>query len=301
MNAALDWQFWANSLEVPGKIALVIVLGVVIRLLVHRAIRRLVRRTVGLTAPDRLLGSKTAAAIVNHAGLANERRRQRAEALGSLFESITTVVVSTVVVLMVLGLLQFDLAPLLASAGVVGVALGFGAQNLVKDFLSGVFMLLEDQYGIGDVIDMGEAVGTVEGVGLRTTRLRDGDGVLWHVRNGEVLRVGNKSQGWSTLLLDVDVAYDENTERVEDLINTVAAALATEEDWAGKVIEAPKVVGIEGVSGLAVTLRVIGKCTANEHFSVQRELRQRLKDAFAVEGIRVPQPVPWSGPGQPPA
>jgi small conductance mechanosensitive channel len=300
MSFALDWQFWANTLEVPSKIALLIVLGVVVRLVVHRAIRRLVRRTAGLEAQKRVLGSRTAAALVNHSGLVHERRRQRAEALGSLFESITTVVVGTVVVFMVLGQLNFNLAPLIASAGVVGVALGFGAQNLVKDFLSGVFMLLEDQYGIGDVIDMGEAVGTVEGVGLRVTRLRDADGVLWHVRNGEVLRVGNKSQGWSTLLLDVEIAYDENTERVEALINDVAATLTAEEKWADKIIDTPKVVGIEGVSGTSVTLRVIGKCTANEHFGVQRELRQRIKDLFATEGIRVPHPLPWTGPGQPP-
>lgn len=159
----------------PLRILLIVVLALVIRRLLRRAIRRSIAKAtaVGLT----------------------ERRRLRAETLGSILESIASAVVLTVAFVMVLGELGLNLAPIIASAGIVGVALGFGAQNLVKDFLSGVFNILEDQFGVGDEVDTGFAIGTVEAVGLRTTRLRDVTGVVWHVRNGEILRIGNRSQG----------------------------------------------------------------------------------------------------------
>ena len=123
--------------------------------------------------------------------------------MGSLLRSIVTFVVVTLAVLTVMALLGIPLGPLLASAGVAGVALGFGAQSLVKDFLSGIFMIIEDQYGVGDVIDTGEAIGTVEEVSLRITRLRDANGITWYVRNGEIIRIGNRSQGCSTAIVDM--------------------------------------------------------------------------------------------------
>jgi moderate conductance mechanosensitive channel len=303
MVAGVDWNL---LLEASIRIVFLVVLAVVLRLVLHRLIDRLVAKASGIAPPKHFFGSQRAARILSNASLYQERRAQRAQALGSLFKSISTVVISVVITLMILGALRFNLAPILASAGVVGLAIGFGAQNLVKDFISGVFMLMEDQYGVGDVIDMGEAVGTVEGVSLRVTRIRDGDGVLWHVRNGEVIRVGNKSQGWSSLVVDVAVAYDENISRVESLINDVANEIAAEEQWRDKIIDAPKVVGIEQVTGQTITLRVIGRCAPNEHFGVQRELRLRIKATFDEQGVRVPAPV-WPGqpglptPGTPPA
>ncbi|WP_157181188.1 mechanosensitive ion channel family protein [Actinopolymorpha alba] len=295
MVSALTWDEFAKAAEAPTRIVFLIVMGIVLRLVVQRVIDRLVAKAAGLAPPKHLFGSKRAAQIIgNSSTLYNERRGQRAQALGSLFKSITTVVVGGMVALMVLNELSFQLGPVLASAGVVGVALGFGAQNLVKDFISGVFMLLEDQYGVGDVIDMGQATGTVEGVGLRVTRLRDGDGILWHVRNGEIIRVGNRSQGWSSLVLDVSVAYDEDIPRLEGLINDVARSLADEEEWRDRILEAPHVVGLEQINGAAVTIRVVGRCAPNEQFGVQRELRLRLKDVFDREGVRVPAPL-WPG------
>ncbi len=301
--AGLDWNV---LMQAGARIVFLLVLAVVLRLILHRLVDRLVAKASGIAPPKHFFGSRRAARILSSASLYQERRAQRAQALGSLFKSIATVVISVVIGLMILGATGFNLGPVLASAGVVGLAIGFGAQNLVKDFISGVFMLMEDQYGVGDVIDMGEAVGTVEGVGLRVTRIRDGDGVLWHVRNGEVIRVGNKSQGWSSLLLDVAVAYDENISRVETVINEVANTLVAEDAWRDKILDTPKVVGIEQVTGQAITLRVIGRCAPNEHFGVQRELRLRIKAAFDDQDVRVPAPV-WPGqpgipaPGTPPA
>ena len=148
-----------------------------------------------------------------------ERQRQRVETLGSILRSLATVVIVIIAVLMIGEELGLNMAPVLASAGVGGVALGFGAQSLVKDFLSGMFMLAEDQYGVGDFIDTGEAVGTVEEVTLRVTRLRDAQGVIWYVRNGEIVRVANKSQGWSTAMVDIPVSALESPEHVIEAVS----------------------------------------------------------------------------------
>ncbi len=289
MHLALTWKEFAATAETPARIVFLLVLGVVVRLVLQRVIDRLVAQASGLALPKGLARVRFAKQPAPTA-LHQERRVQRAQALGSLFKSIATVVVATIIGLMILDQMGYQLGPVLASAGIVGVAIGFGAQNLVKDFLAGVFMLLEDQYGIGDVIDMGQAVGTVEGVGLRVTRLRDDEGVLWHVRNGEVLRVGNKNQGWSSLQLDVDVAYDEDIARVERLINDTGRSFADDEKWRGRILEAPHVAGIEQITGGTITLRVVGRCPANEDTAVQRELRLRLKEAFDSEEIRLPPP-----------
>jgi moderate conductance mechanosensitive channel len=296
MSFALTWDKFAEYADTPARVAFLIVLGVVLRTVLNRLIDRLVTKTAGLEPPKHFFGSERAAQLIGNNGtLYHERRSQRAHALGSLFKSITTVVIASMVTLTALNQLDFQVAPILASAGVVGVALGFGAQNLVKDFLAGVFMLLEDQYGVGDMINMGQGPGsvegTVEGVGLRVTRLRDADGVLWHLRNGEVFRVGNKSQGWSGLVLDVSVAYDEDLAKVEQLINQVGRELAEDENWRDQILETPHVVGIEEVSGSSLTLRVMGKCPPNQHLSVQRELRLRLKALFDAKEIRVPTPA----------
>jgi small conductance mechanosensitive channel len=208
-----------------------------------------------------------------------------------VLRSVASIVVFGIAFVTVLEKLGIPIGPLLASAGVAGVALGFGAQSLVRDFLSGIFMILEDQYGVGDLIDTGAAVGTVEEVTLRVTRLRDGSGVVWYVRNGEILRVGNHSQGWSTAVVDVSVAYNEDIPRVQEIIRAVAETMAADEEWDDKIVEDPLVAGVESVTGNAVTIRVIIKTRPNEHFGVQRELRERIKEAFDREGIRVPVPV----------
>ncbi|YAL84244.1 mechanosensitive ion channel family protein [Dermacoccaceae bacterium W4C1] len=277
-------------------IAVVIVLAIVARFLAHRAINRVVasmqQRSTGSGRTGRMLREAT--------GLDEERRRQRAATTGSVLRSAVTLVLAVVTILTVLGQLGVPLAPLLASAGVGGVALGFGAQSLVKDFLSGIFMIVEDQYGVGDVIDTGEVTGTVEEVSLRITRLRDADGVVWYIRNGEIVRVGNRSQGWSTAVVDIPVAYDQPVPRVTAALRLVAMHIREEEPWASRILETPQVAGIESVSGGVMTMRIIAKCAPNENFSVSRELRERSKIALDEAGIRAPAPYP-SGSSIPPA
>jgi moderate conductance mechanosensitive channel len=195
--------------------------------------------------------------------------------------------------MLVLGEVGFQLGPFIAGAGIVGVALGFGAQNLVKDFLSGIFMILEDQYGVGDVVDLGEASGSVEAVGLRVTRLRSVDGTVWYVRNGEVIRVGNKSQGWARAVLDIPIGYSEDIDRVRELLRETADALYRDPEYADMVLEEPEVWGVEALSNESVVIRVVVKTEPLKQWEVARELRRRIKTAFDEHGIEIPQPTVW--------
>ena len=281
------------------RILLIVVLAVVLRWLLVRAVNRMVRRTVAANVSDRIVENRATRVLASATGALSERRRQRTETLGSVLRSLVTFVVFGVAFLMVLGEFHIDLAPLLASAGVAGVALGFGAQSLVKDFLSGVFMLLEDQYGVGDVVDTGEAVGTVEEVTLRITKLRDAGGVAWYVRNGEITRIANKSQGWSTAIVDLPVAYTENVERVTDIISGVVDAMYDDPQWSDVMLEKPTVAGVEQITGTTLTIRVIAKTGPNQQWGLQRAIRERVKDAFDAAGVRAPVVFP-AVPGQQP-
>ncbi len=190
-----DW-FPSNLAELvvfaPLRITFLILLAIVIRLLLHRLIKRAVQRSIGY---DFQLKLKFAQAVVTAASLPKERRAQRIAALGSLASSAITVIIVVITTLMVLAELGFNITSIVAGTSVVAVTIAFGVQSMVKDLVSGVFMLVEDQLGVGDYVDMDKASGTVEAIGLRVTRLRDDAGGVWYVRNGEVLRVGNWSQG----------------------------------------------------------------------------------------------------------
>lgn len=282
-----DW--WSEVLlDKPLQIAGLLVLALVVRYLAHRLIDRMVARAAQAEPPEKLLGSRRAARVVlGGSGVYSERRALRAATLGSLLKSVVTVTIGVVVVVMILDILGYPIGPLVASAGILGVALGFGAQNLVKDFLNGIFMLLEDQYGVGDVIDMGPASGTVEGVGLRVTRMRAIDGTVWYVRNGEVVRVGNSSHGWARAVLDVPVAYGEDSERARALVEQVAADVAADPEWSEHVLEAPEVWGVEDVHADAFVLRLVVKTEPLQQWPLARELRERIMRTFAAEGVSI--------------
>jgi small-conductance mechanosensitive channel len=289
-----DWRSQAITwlITKPLSILLLAVLAFVFRWFLHRVIDRLVRRaSEGLPSPvlRRRREEEPPATLMSG------RRVQRAETMGSLLKSIASIVVFTVFAIMVIAELGYPVGPLIASAGIVGVALGFGAQSLVKDFLSGIFMIFEDQYGVGDVVDLGEASGTVEAVGLRVTRLRDVQGTVWHVRNGEILRVGNQSQNWARTVLDIPVALDQDLHRVEQVLREVAHGLWEDEDYKGLVIEEPEVWGVEELTPNWVVVRVTLKTAPLEQWGVAREMRQRIKLRFDHEGIELahPAPVVW--------
>jgi small-conductance mechanosensitive channel len=276
----------------PAKILLIVVLATLVRYLAHRAIRRLTERTATGAVPSILRGRRARATAQGDAlDQLTARRTQRAEAIGSALRSFASIGVLGIAVVLVLGELGINLAPILASAGVVGVALGFGAQNLVKDFIAGIGIILEDQYGVGDVVDLGEASGTVEAVGLRITRLRDVNGVVWYARNGEILRVGNKSQGFAQVVIDMPVAHDTDLEKARTIMQEVADAMYREEDWAAVLLAEPESLGVEQITAEGVFLRLIVRATNADQWRVGRELRMRLKERFVAEGIRTPLPL----------
>lgn len=219
-----------------------------------------------------------------------ERSSQRTRTLGAVLRSIASITVYGVAVMMSLGEFDVNLGPLIAGAGIVGVAVGFGAQSLVKDFLSGVFMLLEDQYGVGDVIDVGDTVGVVEEVKLRSTQVRDINGTLWHIPNGSIRRVANMSQDWGRAVLDVDVAYDTDVTEAMAVIKRVADSLWHEQIPSATIIEEPTIAGIQSFGESAVTIRLMAKTQPGEHWATSRELRARLKDALDEAGIEIPFP-----------
>lgn len=284
------------------RILLTIVLAIVVRWLLHRIITRAVATMTARTSERHAEagdGSRAGRLWAEATGVARARHQQRMATVGSLLRSIVTVVVAMITVLTIMSTVGIDLAPVLATAGVGGVALGFGAQSLVKDFLSGVFMILEDQYGVGDVIDTGEATGTVEEVTLRVTRLRDADGVTWYVRNGEIIRIGNLSQHRATAIVDVPVAYDEDVARVSDVIREATVTMADEEDWQGRLLEPPTVAGVESILGQTMTIRVLAQTSPGDKVDVQRALRQRIKSALDAAGVKAPPMGPLGGFGTP--
>ncbi|MGE9806950.1 mechanosensitive ion channel family protein [Janibacter sp. G1551] len=288
-------EVWHWFVGVPARIVATLVAAVVLRWFLHRSITAVVDRTVARSRRGAGPTSRAERVLARATGAAHERHRQRAQTMGSLLRSIVTVVVLGIAALTIMALLGIPLGPLLASAGVGGVALGFGAQSLVKDFLSGVFMILEDQYGVGDVIDTGEAIGTVEEVSLRVTRLRDADGVVWYVRNGEIIRIANRSQGWSTALVDVQVSSGEDVARVTEIMRAALHDMDEDPQWQDELLEEPKVLGVESIGAGTVTLRVLATCASDANFAVQREIRFRLKAAFDREGVQGP-PLPPIGP-----
>jgi small-conductance mechanosensitive channel len=295
LSAAPTWvQDWVDAngetlIATPVKIGLIVVLAVAVRLLALRGIRRLTERTASSTVPGLLRRSRRAATPAGE--LVTERRTQRAEAIGSVLRSVASFVILGIAVVLVLGELGINLAPIVASAGVVGVALGFGAQNLIKDFIAGIGIILEDQYGVGDVVDLGEASGTVEAVGLRITRLRDSHGVVWYARNGEILRVGNKSQGFAQVIVDMPVAHDTDLERCRRVMQEVADQMYADQDWGAVLLAEPESLGVEQITAEGVFMRVQVRSTNADQWRVGRELRMRLKERFVAEGIRTPAPL----------
>ncbi len=210
-------------LGVPLQILSIIVVAVIAQVVLTWMIRRVVRRATERAKVERLAQTRKNSRTAELSQvLLTQRTEQRAAAIGTLLRSVVAITVWSIAMLMILPLLGVDIGPLLASAGVIGVALGFGAQTLVKDYLSGIFMIIEDQYGVGDLVDVGPVIGTVEEVALRFTRLRDQTGVVWYVRNGEILRVANRSQGWTLAIVDIPIGYNENIDRVRDIVDSVA-------------------------------------------------------------------------------
>lgn len=248
------------------------------------------RALVATERPRHRGGEQQATRSAKSERIARERREQRGGTIASVLRSTTSVVILTVAVIVILGELGISLAPIVASAGILGLAVGFGAQSLVSDVIAGMFMLLEDQYGVGDWVDVGDASGEVEVVGLRVTQVRDGNGVLWFVRNGEIARVGNHSQDWARVILEVPVAYDEDIDRASHLLTETAGELGGDPRYQDAILEEPEVWGVSSLSREAVVLQVAVVTAPLQQWGVARELRRRIKAAFDEQGVRIPFP-----------
>ncbi|MFF5492269.1 mechanosensitive ion channel family protein [Streptomyces aquilus] len=294
-NAA-SWveQNWSTWLAIGLRVLLILVIAAVLRVAVRRAITKLIdRMNRTVQAVD---GTALGGLLVNV-----ERRRQRSQAIGSVLRSVASFLIMGTAALMILATFEINLAPLLASAGVAGVAIGFGARNLVTDFLSGVFMILEDQYGVGDTIDAGVASGEVIEVGLRVTKLRGDNGEIWYVRNGEVKRIGNLSQGWATAGVDITLRASEDLDKVKATIDEVAERMSKEEPWNELLWGPIEVLGLDSVLLDSMVVRVSAKTMPGKALTVERELRWRVKRAFDAADIDIvggpavatdPEPAP---------
>jgi small-conductance mechanosensitive channel len=281
----------AGAVDILLALGLILVIALIVRSVAHRLITRVTLRASEGVLPERLR-NKTLLVTDATSAILTERRRQRAETMGSVLRSLASVVILGTATLMIMARLGVELAPLLTSVGIIGVAVGFGAQELVKDFIAGMFMLLEDQYGVGDVIDTGVATGTVEAVTLRITRLRDADGTVWYVRNGTITRVGNESQGWSRALIDVPVPYEADVSTVRELLKGIAADVWADPDFRDTmIVEEPQVYGLEQISGTAVIFRLSVKTVPATRLEVARELRLRIKKAFDEKGLAFASPA----------
>lgn len=280
-------EFWFDR---GWKVLLTILVGALVLALVRTFIAHTVRGvSEGRTALRRrarvLLAKRRTEETAATSPLVAARRALRANTISVVLQSVVTVLVVLSVITVVLGFLGVDLAPILASAGVVGVALGFGAQTLVKDYLAGISMLIEDQYGIGDVVDLGIASGVVEDVGLRVTQVRDLQGTLWYVRNGEVLRVGNKTQGWSRAVVEVRVATQEDTARVTEVLLGAAARVAADPALGPMMLDDAEVAGIEDLTADSAMLRLMVRTAPAHQWDVARALRAAIREDLSAAGI----------------
>lgn len=276
--------------EQAVMILVILVLAVVVRFVLLVVIKRVTRHLANRD-PDQATGdlSVRARRVLSRAGAIQlERHRQRVETFGSLLRNIVNILTVIIAVLMILSVLGVPTAPLLASAGVGGVALGFGAQSLVKDYLSGIFMLTEDQFGVGDIVEVGAVRGTVLEVNLRITKVRAVDGVVWYVRNGEILTLGNISQGFSTGMVDIPVAIDEDSEKVITVLEEGIGAMADEPEWSDALIENPSVLGVDSISEGTMIVKVFIKAGPNQQWGAMREVRRRAHKALTEAGIRRP-------------
>jgi len=282
---SFDWDAFWKMWGIPIRIAGIIVVAVLLRVALHFTIRRIVDQVVnGIKRKQNVDDTQALMA----SPLQAVRVVQRTRTLGSVLNNVVTVLIAGIALVLVLGELNFDIVAIVGAASVVGAGLAFGAQNIVKDLLNGVFMVAEDQLGVGDVVDVGPAAGVVEAVGIRVTQVRDVNGVLWFVRNGEILRVGNMSQGWTRVVIDLAVPYSADVDQVQDAMLETATELAAVPRWKRAILETPEVWGIQSIAEEHVVIRIVVKTRSSDRDTVDRELRSRLKKTTDALDIVLP-------------
>ncbi|TFD68072.1 mechanosensitive ion channel family protein [Cryobacterium ruanii] len=275
---------WTDFLERIFAVAMIIVVAFALRWALQFVIRRVVQQIVSGVKKNQKVEDTQA---LNVSPLAAVRVVQRSRTLGAVLANIVNVFILITALLLIVTTLSPDILgsfALLTAA--IGAGLGFGAQNIVKDILNGLFMVVEDQIGVGDIVDVGFASGVVETVGIRITQVRDVDGTLWFVRNGEILRVGNMSQGWARVIIDLAIPYSSDVEAVQDELLRVATALASSRKWRAFILEKPEIWGLESISAEALVTRLVVKTRVSAKWDFARDLRLHMKKA--LDGMGVP-------------
>jgi moderate conductance mechanosensitive channel len=274
MPAMLGLSDLPGSVQIGLQLVLIVVAGLVgflvLRTAVGVAMKHLLERRAVEAPPS----------AVSRAEL-----EQRVRTIGRLIVRIGGTVLAIIAVLMALDLFGIDIGPAVAGLGIAGIAIGFGAQTLIRDWLSGMFIILENQYNAGDVVRIAGVEGTVEELGLRRTTLRDLDGTVHTVPNGQVLVASNMTRTWARVNLDVNVAYGTDIERASQLIDTVGEELQADAEWGPRLLEAPTVTRIDALADASVKLKVLGRVRPGEQWAVSGELRKRILLAFTREGI----------------
>lgn len=273
----MDFQAFIQDWEPLIRIVFILVGAILLALTLRLSSRRIVNAII--------TGVNTHAREVADKVVEEQRILQRTKTIASVLDNFILWGISITAVVMVLGELGVNIGALIAVTSILGAAIGFGAQSLVKDILSGIFIVFEDQFGVGDWVDVGEANGEVEKVGLRVTELRDVHGTLWFVRNGEITRVGNYTQDWARALLDLPFSYENDIDKVNKLIAKVSMDLAKDPAFDPFVLGEPEIWGMDYVSGEQFVIRVALTTKPSKQWAVTRELRSRLKTAFDKEGI----------------
>jgi small conductance mechanosensitive channel len=273
-----------------GPIVVVVVIGI-LALIARWIWRRFVQRTTVTFTKSAVTRYVASDKEPREREMAIERYRARAAAVSGMLTSVGTFVIIAVALLFALSAVGINIAPLLASAGIAGIAIGFGAQTIVRDFLSGVFMILENQYGVGDVITVNGITGTVEDVGLRITTMRDFDGTVWYVTNGSVTELGNRSQGWSVAVVDVPVGHGADLELAKEVLLRTVTELQQEEVWKSRIMPDEAIVGVESITPTSVTIRIRLHTVHDQQVSVAREIRVRAVKALEAADV----PTPFTG------
>ena len=282
LSNAVEWVL-AKPLTILLILLVAAIVARVVRWLITRTLRRLMAAADG--GASSRLGRRTSSVLLS-AGDDSLRNTARVGTLTAVFRSLATALVWFVAMVAIFDVLGVSLGPILATAGILGVALGFGTQQMVRDFIAGFFIVTEDQLGVGDTVDLGGgAKGVVERVSLRATHLRDVEGTVWHVPNGQITRVANRSQEWARALIDVVVPYSVDISRVSEVMKSTADALATDPEFVTAITDSPEVWGIQEFSPAGVEVRLVIRTLPAAQFAVLRELRSRLKVAFDEAGI----------------
>jgi small conductance mechanosensitive channel len=307
-------ESWAWFLDKPLNILIILAISTIAFVVVRRVIAHLTERIAAGVTREQERAVKAAAAEatagqahtrrrkirispqalsealaqVSNNGQAVDRRAQRARTVGSVLSSTANILILTFTVLSIASVLEFDLTGLIAGAGIVGVAIGFGAQSLVKDFLSGIFLLIEDQFGVGDIVDLGGGVtGTVEAMGLRLTQVRNFDGTLWYVRNGEILRAGNSTQEWSRAVAPILVPVGSDVEVVRAALGRAVDRVQENPETSSALLEAPSVRGVDSVDAFTLTFTLHAQVRPGEQWLIARALRVAAQEELLRDGIVV--------------